>query len=69
MPNAECMRKCLRRKLSWFIGGGMISLLVGILIGFGVMFPGAGTIVAILVALGLALFVTVTAIWDCWRKC
>jgi len=69
MPNTECMKKCLRSKLVRFIGGGTIALLVSILIATGLMFPGAGTIIAILVGLGLLLFVSISQIWDCWRKC
>jgi len=69
MPNANCMKKCLRKKTTWLVGGTAIAALVSALILLGVMFPGAGTVTAILIGLGLIAFVALTAIWDCWRSC
>ena len=70
MPiNRECLKKCLKAKLPWFIGDGTISVLASILIGLGVMFPGVGTVAAILIGLGLLIFVSATAILTCMANC
>jgi fructose-specific phosphotransferase system IIC component len=66
---SECLRACLRRRIPWFIGGSVVSALVSALIALGLMFPGAGTIVAILVGLGLLIFVGVAAVLQCLNQC
>jgi len=69
MSKSECVKKCLRRNIAWFVGSGVISTLVSLLIGLGVMFPGAGTVAAILIGIGLFAVASVAMVLKCWSQC
>lgn len=70
MPiNAACLRECIRKKILWFVGGTLIAALAGFLMALGVLFPGIGTVAAILVLLGILLFISATAVISCMIAC
>ncbi len=66
---SECLKKCLKARTAWYVGGGIIATLVTVLVGLGVIIPAAGTLLAILIGIGLAAFVSVAAVIYCLNKC
>lgn len=70
MPiNAACLKDCIRKKILWFVGSAVITALVAILMAIGALFPGIGTVAAILVLLGIFLFISATAVITCMIAC